>query len=51
MVGEARGEQSAPVCSLGWRSGGPRRLAEGGTEPEAGADGGGGASVRRRAQG
>jgi hypothetical protein len=34
-----------------WGRGGPRQLADGGTEPAAGADGGGGAPVRKRAQG
>jgi hypothetical protein len=50
-VREARGKQTAPVCGLGWRSGGQRRLAGGGTEPAAGAGGGGSAPVRKRARG
>jgi hypothetical protein len=45
-VGEARGEQTAPICDLGWGRDGPRQLASGGTEPAMGA-GGGGAPVRR----
>jgi hypothetical protein len=50
-VGEARGEQTAPVCGLGWGRGGPRQLAGGVTEPTAGAGDGGGAPVRKRAWG
>jgi hypothetical protein len=50
-VGEARGEQIAPVCGLAWGRGGPRRLAGGGIEPAASAGGGGGAPVRKRAWG
>jgi hypothetical protein len=50
-VGEARGEQTAPVCGLGWGNDGPRQLAGGGTEPAVGAGGGGGAAVRKRARG
>jgi hypothetical protein len=50
-VGEARGEQTAPVRGLGWGSGGPRRLTGGGTEPAVGAGGGGGAPVRKRVRG
>jgi hypothetical protein len=50
-VGEARGEQTTPVCGLEWGSGGPKRLASCGTEPTAGVGGGGGAPVRKRARG
>jgi hypothetical protein len=50
-VGEARREQTAPVCCFGWGSGGPRWLAGGGTEPTASAGGGGGAPVWKRARG
>jgi hypothetical protein len=50
-VGEARGEQTTLVCGLVWGSGGLRRLAGGGTEPVAGAVGGDGAPVRKRARG
>jgi hypothetical protein len=50
-VREARGDQTAPIYGLGWGSGGPRRLAGGGTELAGGAGGGGGAPVRKRARG
>jgi hypothetical protein len=50
-VREARGEQTTPVCGLGWGRDGPRQLASGGTVPAAGASGGGGALVRKRARG
>jgi hypothetical protein len=49
-VEEAREEQTAPVCGLGWGRGELRQLADGGTEPAAGAGGGGAAPVRKRAQ-
>jgi hypothetical protein len=35
-VEEAREEQTAPVCLLGWGSGGLGQLADGGTEPRGG---------------
>jgi hypothetical protein len=50
-VGEARGEQTAPICGLGWGSGGLRRSADGGIEPAAGAGGDGGDPVRKSAWG
>jgi hypothetical protein len=50
-VGEGRGEQTAPICGLGWGRGGSRWLAGGGTELTAGAVGGGGAPVNKRARG
>jgi hypothetical protein len=45
------GNKPVPVYGLGWGSGGPRHLAGGGTELTVGAGGGGGAPVRKKAQG